>query len=70
MRIHEITTKKPKPPLTPAQARINALRLNVQRTKDQLSAEILRQRQQRDNERKHKEQAARQKALLAQRFFP
>lgn len=68
MRIHEITTKKPKSPLTPAQARINALRLNVQRTKYQLNAEIQRQRQQRDNERK--EQAARQKALLAQKFAP
>lgn len=70
MRIDEITTKKPKPPLTPAQARVNALRLNVQRSKDQLNAEILRQRQQRDNERKRKEQVARQKALLAQKFAP
>ena len=70
MRIDEITTQKPKKPLTHAQSRINALRLNVQRSKDQLNAEIQRQRQQRDNERKRKEQAARHKALLAQRFFP
>ena len=70
MRIDEITTQKPKKPLTLAQSRINALRLNVQRSKDQLNAEIQRQRQQRDNERKRKEQAARHKALLAQRFSP
>lgn len=70
MRIYEITTKKPKPPLTPAKARINALRLNVQRSKDQLKAEILRQRQQRDNERKRKDQAALQKTIFSKKLNP
>lgn len=69
MRIDEITTRKPKPPLTPAQARVNALRLNVERSKDQLNAEILRQRQQRDNDRKRKELKARHNAQLSDRFM-
>ena len=51
MRITEITKQpiKPKPPLNPAQARIHALKQNVERSKQQLSTERERQRQQRDN---------------------
>ena len=65
MRIHEITTIKPQKPLTPAQARVNALKQNVQRSNDQLNAERDRQRQQRDNERKQKQIQQRSKALSA-----
>ena len=53
MRIEEVIRKtiKPKPPMTPAQARINALKQGVERSKDQLHAERERQRQQRETER-------------------
>lgn len=63
MRIQEITSVKPRKPLTPAQARVSALKQNVQRSKDQLNAERERQRQQRDNERKQKQIQQRNKAL-------
>jgi len=63
MRIHEITTVKPQKPLTPAQARVKALKQNVQRSKDQLNAERERQRRQRDNERKQKKIQQRNAAL-------
>ena len=58
MRISELTLKpiKPKPPMNPAQARIHALKQNVERSKQQLSTERERQRQQRDTERKRKAQ--------------
>ena len=65
MRICEITNIKPKKPLTPAQARVSALKQNVQQSKDRLNAERDRQRQQRDNERKQKEIQQRNKALSA-----
>jgi vacuolar-type H+-ATPase subunit I/STV1 len=58
MRITEITTQtiKPKPPMTPAQSRINTLKQNVDRSKQQLNMERERQRQQRETERKRKAQ--------------
>ena len=65
MRIHEITTVKSDKPLTPAQARVNALKQNLQRTRDQLNAERDRQRRQRDTERKQKQIQQRNKALSA-----
>jgi hypothetical protein len=40
-----------KPPKTPEQARINALKLGVERSRQQLDAERERQRRQRDAER-------------------
>jgi hypothetical protein len=57
MRIYELVIKpiKPKPPMSPAQARINGLKQGVERSKQQLKAERERQRQQRDNERKQKQ---------------
>ena len=48
-------TIKPKPQMTPAQARINALKQGVERSKDQLHAERERQRQQREAERRRKQ---------------
>ena len=57
MRIHELFLKpiKPKPPLNLAQARVQGLKQNVERSKQQLKAERERQRQQRDNERRQKQ---------------
>ena len=57
MRIYELVLKpiKPKPPMSPAQARINGLKQSVERSKQQLKAESERQRQQRDNERRQKQ---------------
>jgi hypothetical protein len=57
MRIYELVIKpiKPKPPMSPAQARINGLKQGVERSKQQLKAERERQRQQRDNEIKQKQ---------------
>lgn len=46
---------KPKPPMNPAQARINALKQGVERSKEQLRTERERQRQQREAERKRKQ---------------
>ena len=45
MRIHEFKTIKPIQPLTPAQARINALKQQQTRAKDALTAERDRQKQ-------------------------
>ena len=61
MRISEITLKpiKPKPPMTPAQGRIHALKQNVERSKQQLNTERERQRQQREAERRRKQQQQR-----------
>lgn len=53
MRIHEIAIK-PIKPLTPQQARINNLKQNVERDRQQLQAERDRQRKQRDAERLRK----------------
>ena len=49
------STIKPKPPTTPAQARINSLKQGVERSREQLHAERERQRQQRETERKQKQ---------------
>ena len=53
------STIKPKPPATPAQARINSLKQGVERSREQLHAERERQRQQREAERKRKQQQQR-----------
>ena len=45
MRIHEITTIKPIQPLTPAKARINALKQAKDRAAKALTAERTRQKQ-------------------------
>ena len=57
MRIEELVIKpiKHKPPMTPAQARINSLKQGVERSREQLHAERERQRQQREAERKRKQ---------------
>lgn len=52
--LDEIIT--PKPPLTPEKSRINSLKQNVERSRQQLQAERDRQRQQREAERKRNEQ--------------
>jgi hypothetical protein len=56
MRIDEIIegADKPKPPLTPAQARVRALKLGVERSREQLRQERDRQRRQREAERERK----------------
>jgi hypothetical protein len=59
MRIDEITAIKPIKPLTPQQARINSLKQNVERDRQQLQAERDRQRKQRDAERLRKQQQKR-----------
>lgn len=59
--LDEIIT--PKPPLTPEKSRINALKQNVERSRQQLQTERDRQRQQREAERKRNEQQ-RQSATL------
>ena len=61
MRIYELVLKpiKPRPPLTPAQARIQGLKNAVDRDKQQLRNERERQRQQREQERRRKQQQAR-----------
>lgn len=55
MRIAEVIAPiksiKPKPPMTLAQARINGLAKNVDRSRQQLQAERERQRRQREAER-------------------
>jgi hypothetical protein len=58
MRINEVIIK-PKPPMTPAQARVNALKQSVERSRQQLSAERERQRRQRESERQRKLQQKR-----------
>ena len=52
-------TIKPKSPMTPAQARINALKQGVERSKDQLHAERERQHKQREAERTRQQQQKR-----------
>jgi multidrug resistance efflux pump len=51
MRFYEFKTTHVKQPLSPAQARINALKQNVEREQAKLKAEQARQRQQRANQR-------------------
>lgn len=63
MRINEIiNTIKPKPPMTPAQARINSLKQGVQRSQQQLQAEREQQRQKKASEKQA--DLARQAAAL------
>jgi len=61
MRIYELVLKtiKPRPPLTPAQARIQGLKNRVDRDKEQLQNERELQRQQREQERRRKQLQAR-----------
>jgi hypothetical protein len=47
-------TIRPKSPMTPDQGRIYALKMGVERSKDQLQAERDRQRRQREAERRRK----------------
>ena len=47
---------KPKPPMNPAQARINSLKQGVERSKEQLHAERERQHKQREAERTRQQQ--------------
>ena len=56
MRFYEFSPKtiKPKPPLTPAQARINSLKQNIENGRRQLQAERDRQRRQREADRQRK----------------
>jgi hypothetical protein len=65
MRIFEITTRQSTKPLTAAQARIRALKHNVEQGRQQLDAERERQQRQRESERKTKEAKRRAKALGA-----
>ena len=57
MRFYEFATKsiKPKPPLTTAQAKINALKQSVENSRRQLQAERERQRREREAERTRKQ---------------
>ena len=64
MRIHEFTTIKPIKPLTPPQARINALKQTKDRAADALTAERDRQKQAKATERVQKAQQALAKARL------
>ena len=64
MRIHEITTIKPIQPLTPAQARIRALKQSKDRAADALNAERDRQKQAKATERVQKAQQTLAKARL------
>lgn len=50
---------KPKPPMSPAQARINSLKQGVERSKEQLHAERERQHRQREAERTRQQQQKR-----------
>ena len=57
MRINEVIKPiKPKPPMSPAQARIHSLKQCVERSQLQLKSERERQRQQRDAEQLRKKQ--------------
>ena len=65
MRIHEFTTIKPIKPLTPPQARINALKQQQTTAKTALSAERERQQQAKATERVQKAQQALTKVGLS-----
>ena len=65
MRIQEITTIKPIQPLTPAKAKINALKQQQTRVKDTLKAERDRQKQTKAAERVRTAQQALTKARLS-----
>jgi len=64
MRINEITAIKPVQPLTPAKARINALKQAKDRAADALTAERNRQKQAKAAERVRTAQQALTKARL------
>ena len=64
MRFYEFKTIKPIQPLTPAQARINALKQQQTRAKDALTAERDRQKQAKATERVKKAQQTLAKARL------
>ena len=64
MRFYEFKTIKPIKPLTPAQARINALIQQQKKAKTALSAERERQQQAKANNRLQKAQQALTKARL------
>ena len=58
MRIYEVIKPiKPKPPMSPAQARIHSLKQGVERSRQQLRSERERQMQQRDAEQLRKQRA-------------
>ncbi len=54
MLFYEIITIKPQKPLSPAQARINALKQKVENGRKQLQAERERQRREREAEQQRK----------------
>jgi hypothetical protein len=64
MRFYEIKTIKPIQPLTPAQARVNALKQQQTRAKDALTAERVRQKQAKAQERVRTAQQALAKARI------
>jgi len=64
MRIHEFTTIKPIKPLTPPQARIDALKQQQTKAKTALSAERERQQQAKATERVQQAQQALTQARL------
>ncbi len=64
MRFYEFKTIKPIKPLTPAQARINALKQQQTRAKDALTAERDKQKQAKATERVRTAQQALAKARL------
>ena len=64
MRFYEFKTIKPIQPLTPAQARVRALKQQQTRAKDALAAERDRQKQAKAQERVVKAQQALAKARL------
>ncbi len=67
MRIEEVVSKpvKPKPPMTAAQARLQSLTRQVERSRLNLSVERDRQRRQRESERQRKVQQRRAAGSLA-----
>ena len=64
MRIHRIAKIKPIQPLTPANAKINALKQAKDRAADALTAERTRQKQAKAQERVQKAQQVLAKARL------
>lgn len=60
MRIYELFIK-PKPPMSLAQARLHSYKQGVERKQKQFKTELVKQRQQMDNERKQKLLRQRQK---------
>ena len=64
MRVYEFKSIKPIKPLTPAQARINALQQQQTKTKALLTTERQRQKQVKATERVQKAQQALTKARL------